>query len=75
MKTPFLQISKAVLVRNHPDFSRISDRFFEVFGGEEISWDAARAIGELGGGDNILTRRNHAVIKVLIYIAFIELRK
>jgi len=69
MKT-LLQISKAVLVRNHPDFTRIFERLFEVFDIEEISWDAARAIGELGGSDTILTKRNHAVIKVSVHIVY-----
>lgn len=58
-----LQVSKAVLVRDHSEFNKLSDRLFEVFDIEDISWHAARAVGDLGGSDIILTKRHHAVIK------------
>ena len=62
----YIQISKALLVRNHPDAMRFVDRLFEVFGDQHVGWDAARAIGEIGGTDKILTKRNHASIRVCI---------
>jgi DNA repair/transcription protein MET18/MMS19 len=31
----------------------------------DVGWDAARAIGQVGTADNVLTKRNHAVIKVI----------
>jgi len=43
---------------------RFVDRLFEVLGDEQIGWDAARGIGEIGSTDKILTKRNHAIIRV-----------
>lgn len=40
------------------------DRLFELFEDESVSWDAARAVGRIPGTDKVLTKRNHAVIKV-----------
>ena len=40
---------------------------FELLDDEHVGWDAARAIGKIGsGGNNILTKRNHAVIRVCL---------
>lgn len=61
-----MQISKALLIQSHPDSMRFVDRLFDVLGDEQIGWDAARAIGEIGGVDTILTRRHHAIVKVNI---------
>jgi DNA repair/transcription protein MET18/MMS19 len=43
---------------------RFVDRLFEVLDDEQIGWDAARGIGEIGSTDKILTKRNHAIIRV-----------
>lgn len=43
---------------------RFVDRLFEVLGDQQVGWYAARAIGEIGGSDKILTKRNHAKIRV-----------
>lgn len=59
-----MQISKALLVQNHPDSIWFVDSLFNVLNDEHIGWDAARAIGEIGAADNILTKRNHAIVKV-----------
>ena len=40
------------------------DRLFELFDDESVSWDAARALGRIPGTDKVLTKRNHAVLKV-----------
>ena len=41
------------------------DLLFEVFGDSEVGWEAAKVVGETAsGGDDILTKSNHAIIKV-----------
>jgi DNA repair/transcription protein MET18/MMS19 len=59
-----IQISKGLLVRNHPNAMRFVDRLFEVLGDEQIGWNAARGIGEIGSTDKVLTKRNYAIIRV-----------
>ncbi|KAH9976079.1 Dos2-interacting transcription regulator of RNA-Pol-II-domain-containing protein [Russula compacta] len=58
-------ISRALLVRNHPQALPFVSRLFELFDDTEVGWDAARAIGQAGAVNKVLTKRNHAVIKVL----------
>ncbi|KAF8074920.1 Dos2-interacting transcription regulator of RNA-Pol-II-domain-containing protein [Lyophyllum atratum] len=58
-------ISKALVVRKEPSSTRFTDRLFEVFGDDEIGWDAAKALGQIASSDQILTKRHHAVIKIL----------
>jgi RNAPII transcription regulator C-terminal len=58
------QISRALTVRNHQLTAHFTARVFEAFSDETISWNAAKAIGEIAAVDSILTKRNHAVIKV-----------
>ncbi|KAI0306124.1 ARM repeat-containing protein [Multifurca ochricompacta] len=58
-------VSRALLVRNYPQALQFVNRFFELFEDAEVSWDAARAIGQVGTVDNVLTKRNHVVIKIL----------
>ncbi|KAI9458702.1 ARM repeat-containing protein [Russula earlei] len=58
-------ISRALLVRNHPKALPFVNRLFELFDDTKVGWDAARAIGQAGTVDKVLTKRNHAVIKVL----------
>ena len=59
-----LQISRALLVRNHPEALPFINRLFELFDDPEVGWDAARAIGQACAVDKVLTKRNHAVVKV-----------
>ncbi|KIK08924.1 hypothetical protein K443DRAFT_671974 [Laccaria amethystina LaAM-08-1] len=61
----WLWMSKALIVRNHPLALSFSERLFQVFDDEAVGWDAAKACGEIPGTDTILTKRNHAVIKIL----------
>ena len=63
----FLQVSRALLVRGHPKALSFVDRLFELFGDANVGWDAARAIGQVGTVDNVLTKPNHAIIKVMLY--------
>lgn len=58
-------MTKALLVRNHPDIKRWVDRLFSMFPDPQIGWDAAKALGSLGsGGESVLTKTNHAVLGV-----------
>ncbi|KAI0629374.1 ARM repeat-containing protein [Trametes polyzona] len=61
----FTWITKALLVRGHSAAMSNVDRLFDLFDDEQVSWDAARAIGQVPGPDKILTKKNHAVIRVL----------
>ncbi|KZT67370.1 ARM repeat-containing protein [Daedalea quercina L-15889] len=58
-------ITKALLVRGDPRAADHVDRLFQLFGNDEISWDAARAVGGVVATDKILTKKNHAVVKFL----------
>ncbi|KAH8075854.1 ARM repeat-containing protein [Cristinia sonorae] len=58
-------ITRALLVRGHALFASFTDKLFELFEDTEISWDAARALGSIVATDKILTKRNHAVVKML----------
>ncbi|KAF5383772.1 hypothetical protein D9615_003569 [Tricholomella constricta] len=58
-------ISKALVVRKDATLTRFTDRLFEVFDDDEISWDAAKALGQIASADQILIKRHHAVIKIL----------
>ena len=51
-------------MRGHALAQKFADRLFDLFGDVSVSWDAARAIGEIARQDKILTKKNHAVIKV-----------
>jgi len=42
-----------------------AERLYEAFDDESISWEAAKAIGEIPKGDSILTKANHAEVKIL----------
>ena len=41
-----------------------AERLYEAFDDASISWDAAKAIGEIPKADSILTKANHAEVKV-----------
>ncbi|KAI0642252.1 ARM repeat-containing protein [Trametes meyenii] len=61
----FTWLTKALLVRGHAAAMANVDRLFELFDDESVNWDAARAIGRVPGHDKILTKKNHAVVKIL----------
>lgn len=41
-----------------------SERLYSAFGDRDIGWEAAKAIGEIASSDTVLTKANHAEIKV-----------
>ena len=42
------------------------DKLFVLLDDDNIDWDAAHALGKLATGDDVLTKRNGAVLKVRI---------
>ncbi|KZT07275.1 ARM repeat-containing protein [Laetiporus sulphureus 93-53] len=58
-------MTKAQLVRGDARAMAHAERLFTLFGDEAVSWDAARALGRVVSADKVLTKRNHAVIKIL----------
>ncbi|TFK39917.1 Dos2-interacting transcription regulator of RNA-Pol-II-domain-containing protein [Crucibulum laeve] len=61
----WIWMTKALLVRSHASASAFTDKLFECFGDANITWDVAKAIGEVASGDSVLTKYNHAVIRIL----------
>lgn len=59
-----LQLTKALLVRGHPMSAKYTDKLFELFDDPNVGWDAARAIGKVPRKDKVLTKQNHAVVRV-----------
>ena len=51
-------------MRGHGSAQRFTDRLVALFDDSDIGWDAARAMGQVVSPDKILTKKNHAVIKV-----------
>ncbi|KAG8958276.1 hypothetical protein FRC03_009290 [Tulasnella sp. 419] len=58
-------ISRSLVIRNHPQASSNIDVLFGLFDDQAIGWDAAKAIGEIERSDSVLSKPNHAVIRVL----------
>ncbi|KIJ55124.1 hypothetical protein M422DRAFT_23773 [Sphaerobolus stellatus SS14] len=59
-------MTKALVVRNHEIGNAYVDQLFSLFTDESVNWDAAKAIGEIGsGGEDVLTKKNFAVTKIL----------
>ncbi|EJD07612.1 ARM repeat-containing protein [Fomitiporia mediterranea MF3/22] len=59
-------IAKALVLLNSPSVTSLVNSLFNIFMDEQVGWDAARAVGEIAsGGDDILTKSNHAIIKIL----------
>ncbi|KAG6813856.1 hypothetical protein H0H92_006263 [Tricholoma furcatifolium] len=58
-------ISKSLVVQKHASFTRFTDKIFELFSDDDISWDGAKSLGDIASADQIFTKRNHAVIKIL----------
>ncbi|KAG6890017.1 hypothetical protein C0992_003362 [Termitomyces sp. T32_za158] len=58
-------ICKALVVQKHTSLTRFTDKIFELFAEKEISWDAAKTLGDIASSDQILTKCNHAVLKIL----------
>ncbi|KAK0467221.1 ARM repeat-containing protein [Desarmillaria tabescens] len=68
----WVHICKALLVQSHPLTLDFSDRLFGVFGDESIGWDAAKAIGQVVEPGDVLSKSNHAVIKILHVQRFVS---
>jgi DNA repair/transcription protein MET18/MMS19 len=60
------RISKALVVRNYKPAVSYAERLFILFGDahEEIAAEAARAIGEVPATSEVLSKANHAIIRV-----------
>lgn len=56
-----------------------AERLYDAFGDGKIGWDAAKALGEIVGSDTVLTKANHADIKVILkfkmYYCFTDFKR
>ncbi|KAK0239096.1 ARM repeat-containing protein [Armillaria nabsnona] len=68
----WVHICKALLVQSHPLTLDLAERLFGVFGDESIGWDAAKAIGQVVEPGDVLSKSNHAVIKILHVQRFVS---
>ncbi|GAW05993.1 ARM repeat-containing protein [Lentinula edodes] len=68
---PWVWISKALLVCNHAQASQFADVMFLLFDDEDIKWNAAKSFGDIVRTDTILTKQNHASIKMLYAQRFV----
>ncbi|KAI6041215.1 ARM repeat-containing protein [Pisolithus marmoratus] len=58
--------ASALLVRSHPSAMAFTDKLFILIDdGDEVGWEAAHALGMLATKDEVLTKRNHAIVKIL----------
>lgn len=53
-----------MLVRKHPLALTFTERLYDAFGDDSVGWEAAKAVGDIVSPDAILTKANHAEIKV-----------
>ncbi|THU86243.1 ARM repeat-containing protein [Dendrothele bispora CBS 962.96] len=67
----WIWISKALVVSNHTMSSSYTERLFEVFSDESINWVAAKGFGDIVSTNDILTKQNHAIIKLLYAQKFV----
>lgn len=60
-------ITKALLLRSHALAPVFSERLFTLFGdpSQDVAWAAARALGRVPSQDDVLSKANGAVSKVL----------
>ncbi|GJJ11517.1 hypothetical protein Clacol_005750 [Clathrus columnatus] len=59
-------IAKALMVHGGTLFETYTNQLFSLFTDTRLRRDAARALGEIGkGGEDVLTKKNFAVIKIL----------
>ncbi|KAG8887558.1 hypothetical protein FRB98_009464 [Tulasnella sp. 332] len=56
-------MTRALLIRKHPQADEKVDCLFELFDDQGIAWDAAKVIGSLVRDDDVLTKRNYSVVK------------
>ncbi|KZV93127.1 hypothetical protein EXIGLDRAFT_768350 [Exidia glandulosa HHB12029] len=58
-------ITKALIFRNHEQGMVNVERLFSLFTDIEIGWEAAKALGTVGGAPDVLVKKNNAVIRIL----------
>lgn len=62
----WVSIARALLVRSHPSATAFTDKLFILIDeGDEVGREAAHALGTLAIKDEVLAKRNHAILKVL----------
>ncbi|KIK23072.1 hypothetical protein PISMIDRAFT_29572 [Pisolithus microcarpus 441] len=62
----WVSIARALLVRSHPSAMAFTDKLFILIDeGDEVGREAAHALGTLAIKDEVLAKRNHAILKVL----------
>ncbi|KAH9479537.1 MMS19 nucleotide excision repair protein-like protein [Psilocybe cubensis] len=61
----WIWITKALLVRKHPLAMKLTEQLYDAFDDEAIGWDAAKAIGQIPSPDTVLTKANHAEVKLI----------
>ncbi|KAI6113119.1 ARM repeat-containing protein [Pisolithus sp. B1] len=62
----WVSIARALLVRSHPSAMAFIDKLFILIDdGDEVGREAAHALGTLAIKDEVLAKRNHAILKVL----------
>jgi DNA repair/transcription protein MET18/MMS19 len=59
-----VQITRALLIRNHVDATIQVEMLFTLFDDQDLAWDVARAVGQIATVEDVLTKRNHAVLRV-----------
>jgi len=70
----YIWILRGLLARNHPDVNQGIERLFTIFDDPQLSWDAARGIGELAkGGEDILVKDNFCIIRRLYVQKFVSM--
>ncbi|KAL0067234.1 hypothetical protein AAF712_005804 [Marasmius tenuissimus] len=65
-------MAKALLIRTHAMSTQFTDRLFELFAEEGINWHAAKTFGDIVSVDKVLTKKNHAVVKILHTQRFVD---
>ncbi|KAF9531685.1 RNAPII transcription regulator C-terminal-domain-containing protein [Crepidotus variabilis] len=65
-------ISKALLVRKHPQAITFAEKLYDVFGDQDIGWTASKALGEIVSHDPVLTKANHANVKILYAQRYVD---
>ncbi|TFL01612.1 Dos2-interacting transcription regulator of RNA-Pol-II-domain-containing protein [Pterulicium gracile] len=58
-------ICRALEARVYPLLPQFTDKYIACFADKDLSWDAAVGIGQFSSSEKILSKRNHAVIRVL----------
>lgn len=65
-------VSKALLIRSHTLALQFTDKLFDAFDDGVIGWDAAKAIGDVVAIDNVLTKKHHAISRLLYAQKFVN---